>query len=271
MFKSSVVAAASGFLMLWGLAPMANATYIIGPDSFDVPPYTNNANIVGQQGWQGISANGGTGAQIINDGTGSGRGTSLFIDNADGTSQVYRAISAPNNTSTTQIMRVKYDIYGTLDDYYYATPWVMIGDNFGTGYIAAFVEGMAYNGGGLASYKFRLNGDGNNTISGISSKPNFWYSFTIDLSFADKTYDVSVTDGTYTGTASNVPFWYDSVGYPVPGLNDITFRTTSSAGNYANTSGYIDNFSVEMIAVPEPASLSLLGLGLGALVMRRRR
>jgi hypothetical protein len=258
LFKSSAIFAASG-LLLAGLAPMADAAYVVGPIDFG-SPYTVGA-INGQQGWVGAG-----GADVTNaDGNAA---PALFIDNSQVGSSARKSIPAPYNTDTTQTMRVKYDIYGTLDSSTFTMPMVQIGDLGGSDWAAVMIEGMAAAASPPSiANKFRLNGDSTKIVSGIDSLPNVWYTVTVDLSFADKEYDVTITDGTNTGTASDVPFWYDSLGFPVPGLNAVLFR--KPGGNtYPNESGYIDNFSVEM--VPEPTALSLLGLGALAMIRRRK-
>jgi hypothetical protein len=260
MTRSAALSAACGVLMVTGFAQVASATYIIGPDGFDVPPYTLNASVVGQQGWQGQA---GTAAPIQDTGD-AGHGTAIFIDNSS-VGKVYKTIPGPYNTDTTQIMRVKYDIYGTMASSTFSMPSVEIGDYWVSGYPAVYIEGMG-PAAGVVTNSFRLNGDSSKLLSGINSQEHVWYSVTVDLSLAHKTYDVSITDGTNTGTATDVPFWYNQV----PALNDVTFRTADYGGQYPNDSGYIDNFSVQMVPVPEPASLSLLGLG-GLLLIRRRR
>jgi hypothetical protein len=259
LFKSSVVAAASGFLMLSGLAKMAGAAYVVGPVDFGAP-YTVGA-INGQHGWVGAG-----GADVTN--AGGNAAPALFIDNNQVGSSARMNIPAPYNTDTTQTMRVKFDIKGTLDSSNFVMPRVQIGDLGASDWAAVMIEGMAASSS--AGSNFRLNGDNTKLVSGITSVPNKWYTVTVDLSFGSKTYDISITDGTSTGTASNVPFWYDSLSLPVPGLNAVLFSKPTS-NTYPNDSGYIDNFSVEMIAVPEPGSLALLGMGLSALVLRRRQ
>jgi hypothetical protein len=246
--------------MLSGLAQVAGAAYILGPDGFDVPPYTANAAVGGQQSWVQQS---GTTASIKDTGN-VAYGTAIYIDNDNGGvgGKVYKLLPAHDQS---QILRVKFDVYGSGGGgYYFNMPVAMIGDYWGYGGVAANVEGMGYGGGDF----FRLNGDNSLKVTGITSSPGKWYTMTFDLSYTNKTYDVSITDGTSTGTKTNVPFW--SAAGAFSGLNDITFRTADTPNN-PYESGYFDNLSVELIAVPEPTSLTLIGLGLGALVMRRRR
>jgi len=255
-----VVAAASGVLMLSGLAQVAGAAYILGPDGFDVPPYTLNAAVGGQQGWLQQS---GTTASIKDTGNGA-YGTAIYIDNDNGgvSGKVYKILPSHDQS---QILRVKFDVYGSGGGgYYFNMPVAAIGDYWGYGGVAANIEGMGYGGGSF----FRLNGNNAITVPDITSSPGKWYTMTVDLSYANKTYDISITDGTSTGTKTNVPFWTGPSSFS--GLNDITFRTGDTPSN-PYESGYFDNLSVELIAVPEPASLALLGMGLSALVMRRRR
>ncbi|MCC6424031.1 MAG: PEP-CTERM sorting domain-containing protein [Phycisphaerales bacterium] len=263
VFKLSVAAAASGVLMLTGLAQVADAAYIVGPDGFDVPPYTLNAAVGGQQGWVEDALS----ITSIKDTGNASHGTAIYIDNDNGgnKSRVHSFFPAHDQS---QILRVKFDVYGSGGGgYYFNMPVAAIGDYWGYGGIAASLEGMGY-GGGAAANAFRLNGDSSLLVPGITSSPGVWYTVTVDLSYTDKTYDITITDGTNTGTKTGVPFWSGAGAFS--GLNDITFRTADTPNN-PYESGYFDNLSVEMVAVPEPASVALLGMGLSALVLRRRR
>lgn len=260
VFRSSLLCAASSGLMLAGFTQVSNAAYIMGPDGFDVPPYNLNAAVAGQQGWLESS---GTTASIKDTGNVT-YGTAIYVDNDNGGvgGKVYHLIPSHDQA---QILRVQFDVYGSGGGgYYFNMPTAAIGDYWGAGGIAAYIEGMGYGGGSV----FRVNGNNSLQVTGITSSPYTWYTVTVDLSYNDLTYDISITDGTNTGSLTDVPFWSPSGSFS--GLNDITFRTGDTPNN-PYESGYFDNLSVQVLPVPEPASLSVLGLGLSALVLRRRK
>lgn len=235
-------------------------------DQFDVPPYVLYEPIAGQQGWVSNGTGDSPYAYVANDPTGSGRGTLLWLDgNTEGLrTSVGQLIDAPYSQ---QSMTVQFDIYGYLASTYFVMPWISIGDS-ATEYQSVFVEPMAAYGG--APGYFRLNGNSSIAVPNIEVKEHVWYTVTIDLFWEARTYNISVTDGVTTGQLSDVPFWYDSIGYPVSRNNMIWFRVPDNDGQFLNTGGYVDNLSIA--SVPEPSQILLLGLGgLVALTRLRKR
>ena len=74
-------------------------------------------------------------------------------------------------------------------------------------------------------------------------------------------------DLVYDGTGSGVDFQKESFGAGWSNLTSVMFKGAGSVSG--NDSFAIDNLDVNVI--PEPATLSLLGLGLGGLGLIRRR
>ena len=99
---------------------------------------------------------------------------------------------------------------------------------------------------------------------------NVWHNVSLDLNYATDTYAV-VLDGSFL--ASNIPFCGNSGAFctgssTISSYGDGFFDSFGGISGQ-NDVGYIDNYSVS--AVPEPASLTLIGSGLLALAFLRRR
>ena len=94
--------------------------------------------------------------------------------------------------------------------------------------------------------------------------------FDMDVSLTDggaplTTTDTSAAIGTYAGAASGRAFRYDITVETTTASADLTltFGSVSGGGGQAYWAGYT--------ATPEPSSTALLGLGLGSLLLRRKR
>jgi hypothetical protein len=133
------------------------------------------------------------------------------------------------------------------------------------------------------------NGDFNAaTGAGGSEGNNINYLESITVDF-DKTVtmtsiDFAALDGSVefvrinvAGVATNYDFFNgnsnDIFSDPLSGLvitagTDVTFTGLGSAGD---TNMRIDQFTVETIAIPEPGSIAMLGLGSVLMMVRRRR
>lgn len=94
--------------------------------------------------------------------------------------------------------------------------------------------------------------------------------FDMDVSLTDggaplTTTDTSAAIGTYGGAASGRAFRYDITVETTTASAELslTFGSVSGGGGQAYWAGYT--------ATPEPSSTALLGLGLGSLLLRRKR
>jgi hypothetical protein len=132
------------------------------------------------------------------------------------------------------------------------------------------------NNGGNGTINVQMVGYGTNTGSGypsVSITQPGWYTFKTTFEDAAgnvaNTLSVSDAGGTILGSAYNDPTLYTPLAWnDLQGTNYGDWFTVWSNG-FANDTIGID--SVEVGTVPEPASLSLIGLGVPLLLRRRRR
>jgi PEP-CTERM motif len=112
-------------------------------------------------------------------------------------------------------------------------------------------------------YRIALSQNSSSTATGVVYSPDLVYGSTHTVV---TTYDYTnkngalTVDGTLLGTTSDMGFSDAVTAY--------AFRQSATAGNVVIT---IDNLEVDGVAVPEPASLSLLGMGAMGLMARRRK
>ena len=57
----------------------------------------------------------------------------------------------------------------------------------------------------------------------------------------------------------------------IAGTRQIEVRLLAARNTGTNNDGYFDSLSLTTFAVPEPSSTALLGLGLSAMLLRRKR
>jgi hypothetical protein len=111
-----------------------------------------------------------------------------------------------------------------------------------------------------------VNDGTSNTDHGTPLTPDEWHRIVVDVFMADFQYQVTI-DG---GTISPLLDW---VGAPVQ-LNRINladnFASSPTNPNTAGRAIYFDNFLVERLAIPEPLSAVLMGIGVVLLGARRR-
>ena len=121
----------------------------------------------------------------------------------------------------------------------------------GTATVPGSVQGLVTIGGGApGSY-----------LVGSPLLNDTWYNFVMDMDFASDTFSVSI-DGTIVGTA--LPFVTPSLG-----IGDADLQISSVAGG--TDLGFIDNYKVEALLVPEPGIFSFAAMsGLALLIFRRR-
>jgi len=223
----------------------------------------------GTQGASSITSTGGNAAEVIADPTGAGRNQVIKLStpiprDTNGTGN-YRRMSGAVFTwdtlggpkdlvnATWKSITVKFDLYvgpNNFQNLYFGN------SNRDTNF------GQTVNDGGWLGF-------GSNTANG-TFKSGKWWSVTLDWDKVLGTRAGSFTDGvnTYNTAGTGLSFAADpSTGSAAFYRFNIRTVTDNRPGGPGSL-WYVDN--VKVSAVPEPASLSVLGLGALALIRRRR-
>lgn len=202
-------------------------------------------NLNGQNGWQTLAA---TGYNVVaGGGYGGSKGVSYFTAAAASNYAWPDIIPAYNSaTSSNKTVRAMMDIFVG------STPAVL-----GRGGFRAYTAGggTLVAGGYFRSDGNLYNGGGTVLLGTNAAWMNTWVKLEVRMNFGSANYQVFV-NGTQVGANQAMT---------ATTLEDADLFNSNSAN--AATISY-DNYKVE--AVPEPASVAALGLGVVALMRRRR-
>lgn len=97
------------------------------------------------------------------------------------------------------------------------------------------------------------------SVAGLSYTPGQWQNYAIEYIVGESTFELTAGAATVTSSRLNV----NPPGTPLPSSINRAFLQASGG-----TNGFADNISIDI--VPEPASITLVGLGLAAMLGRRR-
>lgn len=133
---------------------------------------------------------------------------------------------------------------------------------------------------GTHTIAYKINGVWTDTA--IAAATNYYQQFEVSVDYANDTVSLDLIDGGYTKTPLNGgSSSYVGTGTRTTLINNVslntgidyldTLRFTSAPGVGNNKQWQLDDFSFAATPVPEPSSLSLLGLAISGLCFRRKK
>ncbi len=225
---------------------------IIYQTGFENPPFTVGA-LAGQDSWNVFSAGSTPGAVTIESGFAKSGSQAMEINTAMASGQTGGYRLDPSSAGDT-IVQMQADVY-------LASSTVESGWQF-----AALTPSLTFIGGFnvLIDGTLQLITSGFPITAPVVTR-NAWNHYEVDYDFTTQTFNVLINQ---QAVASNVAFIAPASVFSV-GIFD-TFNVAEG-----NDIGYLDNYSITGLAVPEPSSLTLLGtssiLLLGSSWLRNRR
>jgi len=233
-----------------GLVGSVSAAMLYDSNGFEGPAFAPGA-LAGQDGWNAGGAGGGAAPAVVTapDPAMGAQAVRLEVPDVQGAAS-WMDHAIPAIGLANKIVTVKYDIYRQTDGWP-SNVWWWWWDAGQPTY------GLQWDAGGTSSTL------PNGWNPGAGSAP------TVMDRYANVTM---VWDFQQMKAFS----WYDGAivdnGIPISGIGALTGWTIQLAHDEGTGSGpevaWIDNFSIEVI--PEPATMTLLGLGALALIRRRR-
>jgi hypothetical protein len=157
-------------------------------------------------------------------------------------------------------------------------PYVSYTINFGSASVTGaefFLNGLAENDtDGTTGTKLQLSYSVDNYESSLGNLTQLGYN-SVNDPYGYENYIASIP-GTLSGTVTFKVFFYNTSA--LFAANVATYANVFMGGDGASfetASGTYDpsmgNYSAGLVAVPEPTSLALVGVGAGALLLRRRK
>lgn len=257
------------------------ALAVVGAVSAHAQSYSSNfdalslGNLNGQDGW--VTGSGTTNLPTVTNNNSFSPSNSVFL-NFPGTNATFNSVShalaagapSPATRFISGSARIFVQSLAGADRYF--------GIGFGTGTLATngFIgialggNGLRGGGGSYASYNSLTTGQlQNRTTADFVGR---WVSVAFE---ADRSLTTNNARFTFSGLGTSggaaTESFVKSVNFGTTNLTHVQMFSDWGSSSTVTGSAYIDNVNFSASAVPEPASMAVLGLGVAALLRRRKK